>query len=76
MSESPSLQSPYLLPPGLQRRQMMQRMGIRPCSLDYDDAEWAAIEAEATRLRGASTPTATSADDDGNGSVEDAVAHP
>lgn len=47
MSEAMSVQSPYMLPPGPERRASMLRMGIRPCPLDYTDDEWATIVANA-----------------------------
>ena len=38
------VESPYLLPVGAERRQRMAELGIRVCSLDYTEEEWAALE--------------------------------
>lgn len=51
-------QSPYQLSPGPDRRAMMHGMGIPVCPLDYDDAEWAAMQAGHTRSSTAAEPAA------------------
>lgn len=56
--------SPYLLPPGPDRRAMMAAMGITVCLLDYNDEEWADLRPAIATLHGSA---ALQEDDDARG---------